>query len=70
MSDIISEQWIERWKDKNIMKEENWYNKYQLSVFYSRFINLISILQKIALLRDTKSKFVIWYFEHFIPNHL
>jgi hypothetical protein len=64
MSKMIIEQWIERWKDRKRMNEEDWYKKYKLSAFYYKYINLI------ASLRDTKSKFSLWYFEYFIPNYL
>jgi len=38
MDDIIKEQWIERWKDKIMMKEIDWYRKYKLSNFYLTYI--------------------------------
>ncbi len=70
MSDIIKKEWIESWKDKNRMNEEDWYKKYKLSRFYLRYTSLIEHLQKIASLRNVRSKFVLWYFEHFIPKYL
>ena len=70
MLDIIKRQWIERWKDKNRMKEEDWYKKYQLSSFYFRYISLIEHLRKIASLRNVRSKFVLWYFEHFLQKYI
>jgi len=69
MSDIIIGEWIERWKDRKRMTEENWYIKYNLCNFYFRYICLIEHLQKISSLRNVKSKFVLWYFEHFISNY-
>ncbi len=70
MSDIIKKEWTERWKDENRMNEEDWYKKYKLSSFYLRYISLIEHLHKIASLRNVRSKFVLWYFEHFIPKYL
>lgn len=70
MSDIIKKQWIERWKDKLRMNEVDWYKKYNLSSFYLTYIDLIEHLRYISSLQNVKSKFILWYFEHFIPNYL
>ena len=70
MSDIIKKQWIERWKDKIRMNEVDWYKKYNLSSFYLTYIDLIEHLRYISSLQNVKSKFILWYFEHFIPNYL
>jgi hypothetical protein len=70
MSDIIIGEWIERWKDRKRMKEENWYRIYHLGNFYFRYINLIKHLQKISSLQNVRSKFVLWYFEHFLQKYI
>ncbi|HEC38597.1 MAG TPA: hypothetical protein ENI29_10200, partial [bacterium] len=63
MCDIIKNEWIERWKDKAEMREEDWYKKYYLSDFYFKYVGLIKHIRYISTLQNVKSKFILWYFE-------
>ena len=70
MCDYIKDEWTERWKDKAEMREEDWYKKYFLGEFYFKYVGLIEHIHDISTLQNVKSKFILWYFEHFLPYYL
>jgi len=52
------------------MREEDWYKKYYLGDFYFKYVGLIEHIRYISTLQNVKSKFILWYFEQYIPNYL
>jgi len=70
MCDYIKDEWTERWKDRAEMREEDWYKKYFLGDFYFKYIGLIEHIRDISTLQNVRSKFILWYFEHFLPYYL
>ena len=54
---------IQRWKDKKLMKEEEWYQKYKLQFVYSDYKSISKTLS----LKDNRYKF--WFYQSFLSKY-
>ncbi|MBD3255420.1 MAG: hypothetical protein GF383_10020 [Candidatus Lokiarchaeota archaeon] len=64
----IKQEWIFRWKDKNISGIREWYKKYGFSGLLKEYEKTIERLKKICTSSSLKSKFIFWFFQSFVPN--
>lgn len=64
----VKEQWVNRWKDKNTLTEQEWYTKYRFLDLYLEYNKTLKRLRKVYSSPDMRHKFIFWYFQYFLPN--